>query len=258
VTEISRSEPAPKRIDILTLVPAAFEWFREQHPVADAVAGGLVDLRVHNMRDHSRLSHRQVDDTSYGGGPGMVIRVDVVAAALEAVFGVEAARVREMREVVLLTPGGEPFDDSVAASLALEARDIVLLCGRYEGFDARVAQFFAGRELSIGPYVLAGGEVAALAVVEAVVRKLPGVLGNEESLREESFSEALDGAVEYPQYTRPRSFLGADVPEVLLSGNHARIAEWRRAHAHPSLWPEWRGREELQDEPEVDFGPGLE
>lgn len=232
---------SPKRIDILTLVPAAFEWFRGQHPLADALAGGLVDLRVHDIRDHTPLRHRQVDDTPYGGGPGMVIRADVVAAALEGAFGVEAARVREVREVVFLTPGGEPFDDSVAESFAREARDLVLVCGRYEGFDARATILFASRELSIGPYVLAGGEVAALAVVEAVVRKVPGVLGNEESLLEESFSEELGGAVEYPQYTRPRTLGGLEVPAVLLSGNHALIAAWRRENARVSLWPEWKG-----------------
>lgn len=252
------AEAARRRIDILTLVPAAFEWFRGQHPVAEAVAGGQVELRVHNIRDHTRLSHRQVDDTPYGGGPGMVIRVDVVASALETEFGVEAGRVREEREVLLLTPGGEPFDDSVAESLARGPRDVVLLCGRYEGFDARVSQLFASRELSIGPYVLAGGEVAALAVVEAVVRKLPGVLGNEESLREESFSRGLEGAVEYPQYTRPRSFGGVDVPDVLLSGNHASIARWRRENAHPSLWPSWGARGGAREESEVDFGPRIE
>lgn len=236
-----RTGPGTKRIDIMTLVPAAFDWFREQHPIADAVAAGRVDLRVHNMREHTPLSHRQVDDTPYGGGPGMVIRVDVVAAALQGEFGVDPTRVCEEREVVLLTPGGEPFDDGVAEALASGTRDLVLLCGRYEGFDARVSSLFASRELSIGPYVLAGGEVAALAVVEAVVRKVPGVLGNEESLVEESFSEELGGAVEYPQYTRPRSFGGLEVPEVLLSGNHAMIARWRRENAHASLWPGWTG-----------------
>lgn len=232
----SSEEDGTKRIDILTLVPAAFEWFRGQHPVAEALSAGRVELHVHNIRDHTPLNHRQVDDTPYGGGPGMVIRVDVVAAALQGVFGVDPRRVRDEREVVVLTPGGEPFDDLTAGALAHSPRDLVLLCGRYEGFDARVAQLFATRELSVGPYVLAGGEVAALAVVEAVVRKVPGVLGNRESLREESFSDDLGGAVEYPQYSRPASFHGLDVPEVLLSGNHGLIARWRREHARPSRW----------------------
>ncbi len=201
-------------------------------------------MRVHDIRDYSTLSHRQVDDTPYGGGPGMVLRVDVVAAALEGVFGVPGRDVRAEREVVLLTPGGDPFDDAFATGMAQDPRDLVLLCGRYEGFDARVASLLCSRELSIGPYVLAGGEVAAMAVTEAVVRKLPGVLGNEESTLEESFSAELGGAVEYPQYTRPRDFEGTEVPEVLLSGNHAVIAAWRREHARPSRWAEW-GRSRL-------------
>ncbi len=193
-----------KRIDILTLVPEAFAWFREQHPIADAVASGLLDLRVHNIRDHTPLSHRQVDDTPYGGGPGMVLRVDVVGAALQAVFGQPPEQVRNERRVVILSPGGRPFDDGQAGLLAEADDDLVLLCGRYEGFDQRVLEFFCSDDLSIGPYVLAGGEVADMAVVEAVVRKVPGVLGNEASTLEESFSASLGGAVEYPQYTRPR------------------------------------------------------
>ena len=231
-----------KRIDILTLVPEAFGWFRQQHPIADALSGGFAELEVHNIRDHTPLSHRQVDDTPFGGGPGMVIRVDVMAAALQAIFGVDPQRVRETREVLLLTPTGDPFDDRRAAELADDPRDLVLLCGRYEGFDARVGELFASGKVSVGPYVLAGGEVAALAVVEAVVRKIPGVLGNEDSLLEESFSEGLEGAGEYPHYTRPREFMGAEVPEILLSGNHAAIDRWRRERARPSRRPEWTSR----------------
>lgn len=232
-----------KRIDVLTLVPEAFEWFRQQHPIADALAGRLLCLEVHNIRDHTPLNRRQVDDTPYGGGPGMVIRVDVMAAALQAIFGVDPQKVRETRDVLLLTPAGEPFDDRRAAGLAAGPRDLVLLCGRYEGFDARVGELFANGELSVGPYVLAGGEVAALAVMEAVIRKIPGVLGNEASLVEESFSEGLEGAGEYPQYTRPREFMGAEVPEILAGGNHGAIDRWRRERARPSRWSEWgRGR----------------
>lgn len=227
---------AVKRIDIFTLVPEAFDWFRLQHPVADALEAGLVTLEVQNIRDHTPLNHRQVDDTPFGGGPGMVLRVDVVSAALEGVFGVAAERVREERDVIVLTPGGRPFDDQYATDLARGQRDVVLLAGRYEGFDARVTELFASADLSIGPYVLAGGEVAAMAVVEAVVRKLPGVLGNEDSVVEESFSEELGGAVEYPQYTRPREFRGAEVPEILIGGNHGAIARWRRERARPSQW----------------------
>ncbi|MBU2603448.1 MAG: tRNA (guanosine(37)-N1)-methyltransferase TrmD [Actinobacteria bacterium] len=247
-----------KRVDIFTLVPDAFTWFKQQHPVAEAEASGSLALTVHNIRDYSTLNHRQVDDSPYGGGPGMVIRVDVVAAALAGVFGVPAERVREQRDVYLLAPGGEPFDDGRAAVLAGGPRDFVLLCGRYEGFDARIATLFATGQLSIGPYVLAGGEIAALAVVEAVARKMPGVLGNQESLVEESFSEGLGGAVEYPQYTRPREFAGAGVPEVLLSGDHAAIARWRTAQASHSAWSAPRGEAQSGSAAEVDFGPPME
>jgi tRNA (guanine37-N1)-methyltransferase len=228
-----------KRVDVFTLVPEAFTWFLTQHPVAEALAGGVLSLSIHNIRDHTFLNHKQVDDTPFGGGPGMVIRVDVVAAALEGVFGCPAVEVKRDRDVVLLAPGGRPFDDSVAAALAVGERDLVFLSGRYEGFDARVSELLASDELSLGPFVLAGGEVAAMAVIEAMVRKIPGVLGNEESPVEESFSMELAGAVEYPQYTRPREFEGLDVPEVLLSGNHGAIARWRREHARPSRWMAW-------------------
>jgi tRNA (guanine37-N1)-methyltransferase len=225
-----------KRQHIFTLVPEAFGWFLSQHPVADAVSAGLVSLAVHNIRDHTPLAHKTVDDTPYGGGPGMVIRVDVVAAALEAVFAEPAEQVKESRDVYLLGPGGLPFDESRAVELAASPRELVLLCGRYEGFDDRVLELLCTGEISIGPYVLAGGEVAAMAVLEATIRKVPGVLGNEESLLEESFSADLGGGAEYPQYTRPREYRGAEVPQVLLSGNHAEISRWRREKARPSQW----------------------
>jgi tRNA (guanine37-N1)-methyltransferase len=228
-----------RQVDVLTLVPEAFTWFAAQHPVAPATEADLLKLEVHNIRDYTSLSHHQVDDTPFGGGPGMVLRVDVMAEALEGVFGCPAEQVRTQRDVVLLSPGGRPFDDSVADELAGRERPLVLLCGRYEGFDARVAELLASEELSVGPYVLSGGEVAAMVVLEAMVRKIPGVLGNEGSLLEESFSAVLGGAVEYPQYTRPRGFGGREVPEVLLSGNHASIGRWRREHARPSQWQEW-------------------
>lgn len=228
-----------RRLHVFTLVPEAFAWFRGQHPVADALAAGMVALTVHQLRDYSPYKHHQVDDTPYGGGPGMVLRVDVVAAALEGVFGVPAGEVRRDRDVVLLGPGGRPFDDALATEFAAAERDLVLICGRYEGFDARVLELLASSELSVGPYVLAGGEVAALAVLEATIRKIPGALGNEESLVQESFGEGLGGDVEYPQYTRPREYSGREVPAVLLSGNHGEIARWRAAHARPSLWDEW-------------------
>lgn len=228
-----------KRIHVFTLVPEAFDWFLAQHPLADALEKGLVSVSVHNIRDYTRLSHNTVDDTPYGGGAGMVIRVDVVGWALEGVFGVPAVEVKKDREVVVLAAGGRPFDDRRAEELAVSSRELVLLCGRYEGFDARVAGLFASETLSLGPYVLAGGEVAAMAVIEAAARKIPGVLGNEESVSEESFSPELAGAVEYPHYTRPREYLGEEVPEILTSGNHAAIAAWRREKAVRSRWEGW-------------------
>ncbi|HZJ03814.1 MAG TPA: tRNA (guanosine(37)-N1)-methyltransferase TrmD [Thermoleophilia bacterium] len=228
-----------RRFDVFTLVPEAFGWFRAQHPVRDALDSGAVDLRVHNIRDYTSLRHNAVDDTPYGGGPGMVIRVDVVAEALEGVFGVPAERVKEDREVFVLSPAGRPFDDREATLLAESERDLVLLSGRYEGFDYRVVELFASAELSVGPFVLAGGEVATMAVLEATIRKMPGVLGNEQSLLEESFSVGLAGAGEYPQFTRPREFRGSAVPEILLSGNHGSIAEWRRQQARASGWSAW-------------------
>jgi tRNA (guanine37-N1)-methyltransferase len=225
-----------RRIDIFTLVPDAFVWFLAQHPVSTAIAAGTVQINVHNVREYGRPPHHEVDDTPYGGGPGMVTRVDVVADAMEGVFGVTAGEVRSSRDVYVLAAGGRPFNHGVCLDLATGKRDLVFLCGRFEGFDARVESTLATGSLSIGPYVLAGGEVAALAVVEAVVRHLPGSLGNAESVTEESFSEELEGMVEYPHYTRPREYGGEAVPDVLVSGDHAAIARWRREHARPSPW----------------------
>lgn len=225
-----------KRIDIFTLVPEAFDWFLDQHPVSTAIESGAAAIGVHNIRDHSALPHHEVDDSPYGGGPGMVTRVDIVAAALEQVFGEPAGRVRDARDVFVLSPGGRPFDHCFSLELSQTERDLVLLCGRFEGFDARVETVLATGSLSIGPYVLAGGEVAALAVVEAVVRHLPGSLGNADSVLEESFSEELAGMVEYPHYTRPREYGGVEVPPVLLSGDHGAVARWRKENARPSPW----------------------
>ncbi|MFH1834082.1 MAG: tRNA (guanosine(37)-N1)-methyltransferase TrmD [bacterium] len=225
-----------KRIDIFTLVPEAFGWFLLQHPVSTAIESGAAAVGVHNIRQYSALPHHEVDDSPYGGGPGMVTRVDVVAAALEGVFGEPAVEVRDTRDVYVLSAGGRPFDDHVGRELSRSARDLALLCGRFEGFDARVETLLAGGSLSVGPYVLAGGEVAALAVVEAIVRHLPGSLGNADSVIEESFSRDLGGMVEYPHYTRPREYGGVEVPPVLLSGDHGAIARWRRGNARPSPW----------------------
>jgi tRNA (guanine37-N1)-methyltransferase len=225
-----------KRIDIFTLVPEAFGWFLRQHPVSTAIESGAAAVAVHNIREYSTLPHHEVDDTPYGGGPGMVTRVDIVAAALEKVFGEPAVQVRETRDVYVLAAGGRPFDHSLGIELSQSESDLVLLCGRFEGFDARVEALLAKGSLSVGPYVLAGGEVAALAIVEAVVRQLPGSLGNAKSVVEESFSEELGGMIEYPHYTRPREYGGVEVPPVLLSGDHGAIARWRREHARPSPW----------------------
>jgi tRNA (guanine37-N1)-methyltransferase len=212
-------------IDVLTLFPGWFDWFREQRHVANAVSAGHA-LNAVDLRATTPLSAGQVDDTPYGGGAGMVIRVDVVEAALAARYGGDGLGVRDARRVVALSPGGRRFDDALASELAEEPA-LTLLCGRYEGFDERVHEHLASDVISIGPYVLAGGELAAMVVCDAVLRKLPGVLGDERSAVEESFSPALEGAPEYPHYTRPAEWRGHGVPEVLASGDHARIREWR-------------------------------
>jgi tRNA (guanine37-N1)-methyltransferase len=208
------------RLDVFTLVPGAFDWLRERRPVA-AVLGSELDLRIFNYRDSTPLSAGQVDDEPYGGGPGMVLRVDVVAAALDAVYG----GVPDHR-VVALTPGGRQLDQELVEELAAESA-LTLLSARFEGFDQRILDHLVTDEISIGPYVLSGGEIPALAVVDAVVRRLPGAL-TEGSGEVESFSAALDGGLEYPHYTRPAEFRGWGVPDILLSGDHGRIAAWRR------------------------------
>jgi tRNA (guanine37-N1)-methyltransferase len=218
-------------IDVFTLFPEWFTWFTRQRHVRNAFRHGH-DLRLFNFRDTTPLGHGQVDDTPYGGGAGMVIRVDVVDAALRAVYGEgdsspagEAAAAR--RRTVVLAPAGRQFDDALAGELA-ELDSLVLLSGRYEGIDERVREHLADEAISIGPYVISGGELAAMVVADAVIRKLPGALGSGESAFEESFSDALGGAPEYPHFTRPASYRGWDVPDVLRSGDHERVREWRR------------------------------
>ena len=211
-------------IDVFTLFPQWFEWFREQRHVANALALGHAFEAI-DFRSSTPLKWGQVDDTPFGGGAGMVLRVDVVDAALQARYGSDPASPR--RRVIALTPGGRLLDDALASELARES-DLTLLCGRYEGFDERILEHFVTDQVSIGRYVLAGGELAAMVVSDAVLRKLPGVLGKDESAVEESFSDALDGGLEYPHYTRPAEWRGWSVPEVLLSGHHERIREWRR------------------------------
>jgi len=187
-----------------------------------------------DLRAATPLSGGQVDDTPYGGGAGMVIRVDVVEAALRAHYGTDPLELGRERRVVALAAGGRPFDDALAAELAAEPA-LTLLCGRYEGFDERVNQAIATDVISIGPYVLSGGELAAMVLCDALVRKLPGALGHEESAVEESFSPALGGAPEYPHYTRPAEWRGHAVPEVLLSGDHARVRAWREEQSRERL-----------------------
>ncbi len=216
-------------IDVFTLFPEAFGWFEAQRHVANALAHGH-RLAYVNYRDHTPLTGGQVDDTPFGGGAGMVLRVDVVEAAMRARYGLDPVGLRAERRVIALTPSGRVLDDALVDELAAEPA-LTLLSGRYEGFDERVLEHFAGEEVSIGRYVLAGGELAAMVLCDAVMRKLPGALGHVESAHEESFSQALEGAPEYPHYTRPAEHRGWSVPPVLLSGHHAQIREWRRAQS---------------------------
>ena len=213
-------------IDIFTLFPEWFQWFHTQRHVRNAQAAGS-RVECVDIREHTPLTGGQVDDTPFGGGAGMVLRVDVMDAALRARYGVDPVQLRRRRRVIALTPAGRLLDDSYVTELAAEGA-LTLLCGRYEGFDERIVEHFAGETLSIGRYVLSGGEPAAMVVCDAVLRKLPGALGDAHSAVEESFSEALGGDPEYPHYTRPAEYRGWRVPEVLLSGHHERIESWRR------------------------------
>ncbi len=213
-------------IDIFTLFPEWFQWFHSQRHVRNAQAAGS-RVECVDIREHTPLTGGQVDDTPFGGGAGMVLRVDVMDAALRARYGVDPVELRQRRRVIALTPAGRLLDDSYVTELAAEGA-LTLLCGRYEGFDERIVEHFAGETLSIGRYVLSGGEPAAMVVCDAVLRKLPGALGDAHSAVEESFSEALGGDPEYPHYTRPAEYRGWRVPDVLLSGHHERIESWRR------------------------------
>ena len=208
------------QIDVFTQVPHAFGWMTEQRPVA-SVLGTELDLRLFNYRDTTPLRAGQVDDEPYGGGAGMVLRVDVVAAALEAVYGGAPPH-----RVIALTPQGRPLTQAVVEQLASEPA-ITLLSSRFEGFDERIVTQLASDAISIGPYVLSGGELPAMVLLDAVARRLPGALA-EGSGEHESFSDELEGGLEYPHYTRPADFRGWTVPDVLLSGDHGRVAEWRR------------------------------
>ena len=207
------------RLDVFTQIPHAFGWLTEQRPLA-TVLGGELELRLFNYRDTTPLRAGQVDDDPYGGGAGMVLRVDVVAAALEAVYG-DAPPAR----VVALTPQGRQLDQALVEELAAEPT-VALLSSRFEGFDERIVEHLCTDAISIGPYVLSGGELPAMLVIDAIARRLPGALaqGSGES---ESFSAGLEGGIAYPHFTRPAEFRGWAVPDVLLSGDHGRIDEWR-------------------------------
>ena len=213
-------------IDIFTLFPEWFQWFGAQRHVANVTASGT-RLECVNLREHTPLSGGQVDDTPFGGGAGMVLRVDVVDNALRARYGVDPVLLPGRRRVVALAPGGRMLDEDLVQELAREP-ELTLLCGRYEGFDERILEHLTSDVVSIGRYVLSGGELAAMVLCDAVLRKLPGALGHADSATEESFSAALEGHPEYPHYTRPAEYRGWSVPAVLLSGHHAQIARWRR------------------------------
>ena len=231
------------RIDILTLFCEMFDGFLSASIVGRAIRGGLLEVRRTNIRDFATDSYGSVDDAPFGGGPGMVLMCQPIFDAVQSVR-TEAA---PAGKVVLLTPQGRPMDQALARELSEEPR-LILVAGHYEGFDERTRVGLADMEVSLGDFVLSGGEVAAMALIDAVVRLLPGALGKDESTREESFSAGL---LEYPQYTRPREFRGMGVPEVLLSGDHAKIARWRDEQAElrtmqrrPDLWEKYKKRNE--------------
>ena len=214
------------RIDCITLFPEMFEPWLGTSIMRIAREKGLVDVVLVNLRDFAEDRRGTVDDRPFGGGPGMVLKPEPLVRAVESIRRQEQVEI----PLVLLTPQGEPFTQRIARELAAEPR-LVLVAGHYEGFDERVRLILGPREVSIGDYVLSGGELPAMVVMEAVVRLIPGVLGDERSAEEESFEAGLDGLLEYPQYTRPREFRGYGVPEVLLKGDHGEIARWRRDQA---------------------------
>ena len=209
------------RIDIITIFPGIFDSPLRESLLGRAIEAGLLDVRVHDLRDSTTDKHRQVDDESYGGGPGMVLKPEPVFAAVESLGAGD-------RRTLLLSPAGRRLDQDIARQLAAEPW-LVLICGRYEGVDERVAAGLPAEEVSIGDYVVAGGEVPALVVLEAVTRLVPGVIGRGESHEQDSFGDA--GMLDHPHYTRPAEFRGLRVPETLLSGNHAEIERWRREAA---------------------------
>ena len=208
------------KIDVLTLFPAMFAGPLDESIIMRARKSGILDLKIHNLRDWTHDRHRTVDDRPFGGGPGMLLKPEPIFEAVESLR-------RETTKVILLSPAGRKFDQAIARELARQS-DLLLVTGHYEGFDARIRQSLAQDELSIGDYVLTNGALPAMVVIDTVARLLPGVLGDDESSHDESFSHGL---LEYPQYTRPAEFRGMKVPEVLMSGNHAEIEKWRREQA---------------------------
>ena len=214
------SASPPYRIDVLTLFPPLFDGFLSQSILSRAIEKGLVQIERWDIRSWALGKHKQVDDRPYGGGPGMVLMAPPVVAATEAV----QASGEHPGRVILLSPQGPRLDQTRVARLALEPR-LILLCGRYEGFDERIIEILEPELLSVGDFILSGGEVAAMVLIDAIVRLIPGVLGDSRSAVDESFGP--DGGLEYPQYTRPRDYRGRVVPEILLSGDHAAIARWR-------------------------------
>lgn len=223
------------RFDVLTLFPEIFSGYLTQSLLKLAIDRGLTSVHTHNIRDWAQGKHKNVDDKPFGGGPGMLLMPGPVVEAVEAVQALEDAAIESQPgstnpgRLLLMTPQGRRLDQAFAEDLSTSKR-LVILCGRYEGFDQRVVDLLEPEEISIGDYVLNGGEVAAMTIIDAVVRLVPGVLGDETSNQEDSFSRA-GRTLEYSQYTRPRAYRGHEVPEVLLSGNHEAIAEWREADA---------------------------
>jgi len=221
------------KFDILTLFPGMFDGPFRESIIRRAIEGGLIDIRLHAIRDFAFDRHRTTDDYPYGGGAGMVMKPEPLAACVE-----EVCAARPSARVILTTPQGKPFSQSLAEEFARE-QELLIICGRYEGIDERIRELFVDDEISLGDFVLTGGELAAMVIVDAVSRLMPGVLGSGESAAGDSFS---DGLLEYPQYTRPPEFRGLGVPDVLLSGNHQEIARWRR---HMALQRTWIKRPDL-------------
>ena len=233
------------RIEIVTIFPALFKSPLEYGTLRIAQEKGLLEIILHDLRDYTHDKHRQVDDTPYGGGAGMVMKPEPFFEAVESIADGDLERLKSEANIILLTPQGTPFTQNRAKELAAESR-LIFLCGRYEGIDERVRELLVTEEISVGDYVVSGGELPALIVIEAVTRLIPGVLGAEYSIEEESFGPAL---LEYPQYTRPAEYKGLKVPEILLSGDHARVEEWRRRE---SIKRTLLKRPDLLDEEDLD------